>query len=43
MCAPAQVPRGRPAAKQSEDKPEKKGGFLQALGFGQDTVYADED
>lgn len=38
-----QVSRSRSASKQAEDKPEKKGGFLSALGFNQETVYADDD
>ena len=27
----------------SDAAPKKKGGFLQALGFGQESVYADDD
>ncbi len=38
-----QVSRSRSASKQAEDKPEKKGGFLSALGFNQETVYADDE
>ena len=34
--------QARGAAKSEEDAPKKKGGFLSALGIGQDTVYVDE-
>lgn len=52
VCLRMQVARGaksaakgaQAAAKKAEKTAEKKsGGFLSALGIGQETVYADED
>jgi type IV secretory pathway TrbL component len=43
----AKVKQGKSAAKQAASSngaaPKKKGGFLQALGLGQESVYADDD
>jgi hypothetical protein len=42
----AKVRQGKSAAKQaasSNGAAPKKGGFLQALGLGQESVYADDD
>jgi len=43
----AKVRQGKSAAKQAASSngaaPKKKGGFLQALGLGQESVYADDD
>lgn len=43
----AKVRQGKSAAKQAASsngaEPKKKGGFLQALGLGQESVYADGD
>ena len=45
--AAAKVRRGKSAAEQAASTngaaPKKKGGFLSALGLGQDSVYADEE
>eukprot|EP00887_Chlorella_sp_A99_P007723 scaffold20.g7723.t1 len=43
-AAPARVVRARPAKQEAAAAPEKKksGGFLQALGISQETVYVDE-